>query len=292
MAYFTHAMRDDVADIVGADAALVFSRLSHWIDADMQAGKYEEHEGVFYARVSVVDLATRFSWLSEDQVKRAVKKLREAGFIQVPVDADGKRVRLGKNRYHNVSWMALGPQKTPAPSKVQNRTYVSAEMHRHKCESALTYIDNTPSNTPSNAPARETGEIQDPPVKPQPDPDEPDAKAVWKRYQTQLLDILGSTKVSLTGDAPRFAKAVLDAPGWTAEQVAEAVVVQCRAERDAQSEERFRKALHTILLAGTWKAHLGSEPVAAPAYESPLDRMEREEREAEAAWRAAQGEAA
>ena len=115
---------------------------------------------------------------------------------------------------------------------------------------------------------------------------DPDAKTVWSGLAPRLLKVLGKTKVELCGDGARFAKAVLGAQGWSARDVGEAVLAQCRDEASAQPEERFRKPLHKILMVGTWQCHLGAADEAPPPYEDQVARMERLEREALAAFEA------
>jgi hypothetical protein len=240
---------------VGFPAAVIYRNLCYWVDKNKADGRHN-HDGTFWTYSSVKAMAELFDYLSESQIRRALLKLEEKGWIITG--------NFNKSAYDRTTWY-------------------SCPIHLSKSSNGFAASDepipdgnpDSKPDTPVSAGERErTVEHNTPPS-----PDEGDAKAIWTEYAPKLIEVLGETKVELIGDRSRFAKAVLNSPGWTARQVAEAILAHCRAEASDQDERKYRKALHKILMAGTWQAKLGQTAPEAHEIEDLVAMTERQTRE-------------
>ena len=286
MGYFTHAMRDDVANLVGGDAALVFGRISHWIDADTQADNGHEHGGIRYVKIELKALAERFSWLSYDAVKRNVKKLRNAGLIVAPTDADGKDIRLGDNRYSSAKWFAIGP----ALPEMRNRPHMETKSPAYGDEIARPIRNNTPSLTLlSNAPSAREGVSDRTSSSGKPLQDDRSSPAEAGSSQAQLArqalkriseaagDALPPCRLSPTADLMALGRLLRGGndPGVVAEAVAAFYASDGIRDQDA----RFKPMLQTALSQRRWEPFVGAAPPESPraAYDAVIEEQRAEQ---------------
>lgn len=218
------------------------------------------------------------SGLSKRAVITHLDKAETAGFLTVK--SHGFRGQKWKRNEYSASFPDKKGGERPAPRHEKggephskggepNDTKAVNEVHQDKNNPV-----NNPRTSHSAGERERTVEHNTPPS-----PDEGDAKAIWTEYAPKLIEVLGETKVELIGDRSRFAKAVLNSPGWTARQVAEAILAHCRAEASDQDERKYRKALHKILMAGTWQAKLGQTAPEAHEIEDLVAMTERQTRE-------------
>lgn len=93
-----HYFDTEVASDVGINAAVVFQNVAHWIEHNRKAGKNEK-EGAFWMYTTQAALAEQFEYLSLRQVRSAIEKLVEAGYLKVG--------RFNRHGYDQTRWYAL-----------------------------------------------------------------------------------------------------------------------------------------------------------------------------------------
>lgn len=94
-----HCYDSEVAKVVGIPAAAIFHNISYWIFHNETNGTNLK-EGEHWTYNSAAAFAEQFPELTQDQVRRALEKLREAGFIKVG--------NYNKNCFDRTSWYAIG----------------------------------------------------------------------------------------------------------------------------------------------------------------------------------------
>lgn len=119
----------EVAELVGADAAVVFQNIAFWCAKNAANGR-EEHEGRHWTYNSARAFAELFPWLSADQIRRCLSKLEKAGLI-----VSGRFNRAG---YDRTKWYAVGDaglRFVPADlAKTQNGYGENTNFHLAKTQ--------------------------------------------------------------------------------------------------------------------------------------------------------------
>lgn len=211
----------------------------------------------------------RMTGYKERALAKHIAKLESLGLLsrEAVNRADGKR--LGTRYFLAVTETQITASQPPAQyaggdqATCTNVQEPPAQNDKATCTDVQGYRGNpqeNPQGEPSTARASgcaEVGSCPDKPDKPEPDDAEDDAVSVWREVFPEICAALGSTKVELVGDGPRFAGAVLRSPGWTPRQVADAILAQCRAAAKIEPDEKFRKPFWKLLSAGTWQVRLG-----------------------------------
>ncbi len=91
----------EVAKLVGADAATLFQNISFWCMRNAANGQ-NEHDGRFWTYNSVKAFTELFPWLSVAQIRRALKRLEDAGLIVSGC--------FNKTGYDRTKWYAVGDE--------------------------------------------------------------------------------------------------------------------------------------------------------------------------------------
>ncbi len=89
----------EVAEMVGADAAVIFRNIAFWCAKNRANGRHR-YEGRYWTYNSARAFSELFPWLSSAQIRRALGKLEEAGLI-----VSGRFNKLG---YDRTKWYAVG----------------------------------------------------------------------------------------------------------------------------------------------------------------------------------------
>ena len=94
-----HCYDSEVAKVVGIPAAAIFHNSAYWIFHNETNGTNLQ-QGEHWTYNSAAAFSEQFPELTQDQVRRALEKLRDAGFIKVG--------NFNKNRFDRTSWYAIG----------------------------------------------------------------------------------------------------------------------------------------------------------------------------------------
>jgi hypothetical protein len=215
---FTHGLHEDVCELVGERAALIFNRIAYYVEYNALAGEHS-HDDQHFARVTVPDLLTVFHWLNKDKVTYAIKTLIEADLLCVPVNDAGEEINLSSLGWRRGKWYGHG-LKSPINPKVEKFTLQSGKSSPSKVEKSAfeggksspaigdtsyytSSYANTPTRTSASAPACLNKALVD------------QAKDAWNA----MADKSGLDAVQLiTPDRLRYIKARLDDVGgdWSA----------------------------------------------------------------------------
>lgn len=93
-----HFFSIEAAGAVGINAALVLENIAFWVRQNGAAGR-NMHQGAAWTYGSVREIADRFPYLSEKQVRGALDRLQEADLI--------KADNFNKMRYDRTKWYTL-----------------------------------------------------------------------------------------------------------------------------------------------------------------------------------------
>ena len=88
----------EVADEVGTNAASIFNHISYWIQKHTIDGD-NFHEGKYWVYASIKTLGAVYRFLSVDQIRTAMKKLIDRGFLEVG--------HFSKDKMNRTTWYAL-----------------------------------------------------------------------------------------------------------------------------------------------------------------------------------------
>lgn len=82
-----HHFGVELAERVGINAALLFDYVAYWVSRNEEAG-VNISDGVAWQHTTPMALTVIYPYLSEGQIKSALRKLQEAGLIVIggPVD--------------------------------------------------------------------------------------------------------------------------------------------------------------------------------------------------------------
>lgn len=106
----------EVAKVVGTDSAIIYQNLVFWI-AKNEANERHYHRDRYWTYNSHKAFVRLFDWLSEDQIKRCLKKLERMGYIM--------KDNFSENKYDRTTWYALGC--LPVECIVQNQIFDQAK---------------------------------------------------------------------------------------------------------------------------------------------------------------------
>ncbi|AVX04315.1 hypothetical protein MXMO3_01790 [Maritalea myrionectae] len=105
-----HSFDPEVAKIVGVNAATIYQNIAFWIEKN-QANEKHLYDGQYWTYNSVKAFGEQFPYLSADQIRNALKKLVEQGFI---VKGDYNKANFDKTR-----WYGLGKKANSICEKSQ-----------------------------------------------------------------------------------------------------------------------------------------------------------------------------
>lgn len=118
----------EVATQVGASAAAIYEYIRYWCARNEKTGK-NEHEGNYWMFCTAAELTERFPFMSEDQVRRSLDKLTEAGMI--------KKGCFNKRPFDRTAWYSI-PQNRDievAKSRHRAREIASSELAKSRLPS-------------------------------------------------------------------------------------------------------------------------------------------------------------
>ena len=93
-----HSFDTEVAAIVGIQAAVIMQHIMFWLNYN-EANEINKHDGEYWTFASRKALQLLFPYLSEDQIKRSIKKLIDADLI--------KKGNYNKDQRDQTSWYTL-----------------------------------------------------------------------------------------------------------------------------------------------------------------------------------------
>lgn len=94
----THMFDVEIALQVGIKAAIIFQNIAFWCEHS-RANETHFHDGEHWTFASVKALQTLFPYLTEKQIREAVKRLLDEGLI--------KKGNYNKSTYDRTTWYAL-----------------------------------------------------------------------------------------------------------------------------------------------------------------------------------------
>ena len=268
---FTHALNEGVAVIVGSDAALVFHRISYWMEHDEQR-RERSHD---YTKVNAAALSEKFSWLSEKQVRTCLKKLVDNDLIERAEDDNGAPLRLGRNKNDASGWYRKTLKSLALPNGQAGFPNGHPQLTKREAPAAQmgsSIKNNKPSNKPSN---KEEGGIEGSnfglPAK-------QDFQEAWKKYLPKFINVAGRAKVVPNGDRRAFIGACRRSKR-SPEDVGAAILAFMRDDAKTATSAAYRKSLEKILEEDRYETYLTSRSQEGPrAY---LDAVTIERREQE-----------
>ncbi len=99
---YVHRTYPEVARLCGGNAAVVFYHIAHWVIKNSQQGR-NKRDGHYWMYTSVKQLADEpFGYMTENQIRYALKKLRDAGLILTG--------NYNRNKYDRTLWYTLTPK--------------------------------------------------------------------------------------------------------------------------------------------------------------------------------------
>nr|DAH04562.1 MAG TPA: Replication initiator A family protein [Caudoviricetes sp.] len=114
-----HMFDQQIAKEYGVNAAIIFQNLAYWIEHN-RANETNFHDGRYWTYNSVRAFAELFPYLTDKQIRGALKKLEEGGMILVG--------NYNKSAYDRTRWYALAEKGLSIYTKGQmNFTYMENE---------------------------------------------------------------------------------------------------------------------------------------------------------------------
>lgn len=117
-----HYFNTAVAKEVGVNAAVVFENLSFWIHQNAKHGRNFK-DNKYWTYTTQADLAKQLDYLSVKQVRTAIDKLTQHGFIEIGI--------YNKMKIDKTHWYAL-TEKGVAVSTVGNTDCPNGQMEKPK----------------------------------------------------------------------------------------------------------------------------------------------------------------
>jgi DNA-binding Lrp family transcriptional regulator len=152
---FNLSIDQGVASHVGVDAALIFNHIIYWLR--INAGKSDaiQIDGKYWMYETNKQMAEFFGFMSEDSVSRGLKKLKEAGLIEI--------AKLSKNPFDHTSWYTVCDQglikkslRNPQIRGIDNRKSAGSDT-RKSAESIYTTEEQQKNNNIKPPPATTGG---------------------------------------------------------------------------------------------------------------------------------------
>lgn len=97
-----HSFRPDIADNVGANAAVIFNYIDYCCRANAE-NKTNEYDGKFWTRCPLARLQEKFDYLTKEQIRYAVEKLEKSGYIISAL--------LNNSAYDRTKWYTLSDKE-------------------------------------------------------------------------------------------------------------------------------------------------------------------------------------
>lgn len=137
----SHSFDPVVAKDVGIPAAIIFRNICFWIEKNTHNDRnfFEGRYWTYNSREAWADL---FEYMSDNQVRRALEKLRAAGYIDVG--------NFNEHKYDRTLWYSIG----------QNCPKVMDIPPKALAQSNLPIPDNKPDNKP-DTPSIPKGEVDE-----------------------------------------------------------------------------------------------------------------------------------
>lgn len=144
-----HMFDPNVAKAYGVNAAVIFQNLAYWIEHNRANGT-NFHDGRYWTHNSVKAFSELFPYLTEKQIRGALKKLEDGGMILVG--------GYNKSAYDRTRWYALADKGLSIYTKGQMDFSEMKNENAHKGEPIPDInTDVTTSNKQDiSAPKRET----------------------------------------------------------------------------------------------------------------------------------------
>ena len=79
-----NAFDSEVAELVGVNAAVLFRNIEFWVEKNATNGQ-NEHDGRFWTYNSVKAFSEQFPYMTEKQIRSALKRLEDAGLVMTGV---------------------------------------------------------------------------------------------------------------------------------------------------------------------------------------------------------------
>lgn len=114
----TFSFDEDVAREVGVNAAVIYQNIVFWVRKN-EANEVHFHDGRYWTYNSSTAFSRIFSFLSRDAIKRALKKLKEAGYIETG--------EFNENPYDRTKWYTVCCRK-PATRRCENAPCTLGEI--------------------------------------------------------------------------------------------------------------------------------------------------------------------
>jgi hypothetical protein len=100
---FNLSIDQGIASSVGIDAALIFNHIIYWLRINASKPNAEMIDGKYWMYETNKQMSDFFGFLSEDQISRGIRKLKDAKLIQVE--------KFGKNPFDHTSWFTVYDQE-------------------------------------------------------------------------------------------------------------------------------------------------------------------------------------
>jgi hypothetical protein len=101
MAKVTMYFRPEIAKELGTDSAIILSNIEFWVYHNQTNNKHL-HDGKNWTFNSIKAFQEQFHWLSVQNIRTCLKKLEEAGYIEVG--------NYNQHKYDQTKWYSLGKQ--------------------------------------------------------------------------------------------------------------------------------------------------------------------------------------
>lgn len=134
-----HSFDVEIAEKVGVHAAVLYNNIRHWI-AKNAANEQHFHDGMYWTYNSKRAFAELFPYMSERQVRTALEKLKEEGYIVAG--------NFNMNPYDKTLWYAI-PSLSSGQKNPLDRTKKS-EGSDEKVLSTINRYKTTDINTDIN----------------------------------------------------------------------------------------------------------------------------------------------
>lgn len=152
-----HMFDPQVAKEYGVNAAIIFQNLAYWIEHN-RANETNFHDGRYWTYNSVRAFAELFPYLTDKQIRGALKKLEDGGMILVG--------NYNKSAYDRTRWYALAEKGLSIYTKGQMDSSDMENENAHKGEpipdinSNVTTSDKPNIRAQKKEPRHKYGEYQ------------------------------------------------------------------------------------------------------------------------------------
>ena len=116
-----HYFDVEVAKEVGVNAAIIYENISYWVNHNAKNGKNLK-DGLFWTYATQKDIAAQFDYLSVKQVRTALEKLEESGYI--------KTGSFNKHGYDRTTWYTITEKCKCQEEQMQMPVRANAEPIR------------------------------------------------------------------------------------------------------------------------------------------------------------------